>query len=76
MSVKDYYFLYKDYLKNYISRLITVNLYGDIFYERMKLTLKSETDHYSVTCKIHLVKITNFSINLLNILENAFTYDL
>jgi hypothetical protein len=76
MAVKDYHFLYKDHLKNYTSRLATVNLYGDIFYERTKLTIKSETDHYSVTCKIHLAKILTLSVNPLNILENTFTNDL
>lgn len=76
MSVKDYHFLYKDHLKNYTSRLATVNLYGDIFYERTKLTIKSETDHYSMTCKIHLAKIINSSVNPSNILENAFTDNL
>jgi hypothetical protein len=76
LSVKDYQLLYKDHLNNYNSRLWTINLYSDIFYERTKLTLKSETDHYSMTCKIYLVKIVNPSINPLKILENAFTDDL
>lgn len=76
LSVKDYHFLYKDHLKNYTSRLATVNLYGYIFYEKTKLTLKSETDHYSMTCKIHLVKILNPSVNPLDILKDAFTDNL
>jgi len=76
LSVKDYHFLYKDHLKNYTSRLATVNLYVDIFYERTKLAIKSETDHYSITCKIHLAKILDSSVNPITILENTFTSDL
>lgn len=66
-TVEDMRILYKnkwkDYQKNFADKGINKTLYGDFLSESLKLTVKSESDHYSTLVKIHLIKIHDTDID-------------
>ena len=71
LMVKDMRFMYKDRYATY-GKGIDSDLYGDFLQERLRLCVKSETQHYSLQCKIHVVKIINTKSNLHQVVENTF----
>ena len=72
MSVQDYKFLFRSHQDKFESKLANKNIYGNIFYERLRFRIKSETDYYTVQLKLHLVKVTNPSITVRELMMNTF----
>ena len=75
-TVKDMRVLYnskwQNYQKNFADKGINKTLYGDFLSEYLKLTIKSESDHYSTIVKIHLVKIHDTDIDLNMVAKRCF----
>jgi len=74
-KVEDYAFLYDEAKNKFKTKLGNINVYGDVFYENTRLKIRSETDYYSVTVKIHLVKILNKDVNVGKLFEGTFSKD-
>ena len=71
LRVSDMRFLYKDrYAKT--PKGIDSDIYGDFLQEKLNLCIKSETQHYSLQFKIHVVKILNDSSSLEDVVSNTF----
>jgi hypothetical protein len=71
LRVSDMRFLYKDrYAK--VVKGIDADIYGDFLQEKLNLCIKSETQHYSLQLKIHVVKILSDSSSLEDVVSNSF----
>jgi len=71
LRVSDMRFLYNDrYAK--ISKGIEEDIYADFLQERLRVCIKSETEHYSLQFKIHVVKIIDNSSSLETVVSNTF----
>ena len=76
LKAKDYKFLFQSFHHKFKTRLSNRNIYGNIFYEHLNLTIKFETDYYSVRFKLHLVKITNPEMSVESLVSETFHKDL
>lgn len=72
MKGREYKFLFKKYSNQYSERLDFKNIYGNIFFEHLRLNIKSETEYYSIRLKVHLVKITNPGVGVERLIKKTF----
>ena len=71
LRVSDMRFMYKDrYAK--VAKGIDSDIYGDFLQEKLKLCIKSETQHYSLQFKIHVLKILNDTSSIEDVVANTF----
>jgi hypothetical protein len=70
MKVKYYKFLFRNYQDKLKSRLPNKKIYGNIFYEHLRLSIKLETDYYSTRLKLHLVKIIEPEVEISTLFPN------
>jgi hypothetical protein len=72
ITLGDYEMLYKIHKKKFKDKLSNSYFYGDSLSDTFRIKIKSETDAYSMRCKVHIVKLKN-DITLKELIENTFS---
>ena len=75
LTLEDYELLYKIHHKKFKTKLSNSYFYGDSLSDSFRIKIKSETDAYSMHCKVHVMKLKN-NITLKELIENTFSSNL
>lgn len=71
LKIGDMRFLYGDRYPK-IDKGLSYDVYGDFLQEKLKLCIKSETQHYSLQFKIYVVKVINNDCSIDDVVRNSF----
>lgn len=72
MTIKNYFDMLTHGKFNFETDRHKVTYYADVFNEEYLLSIRSLTDYYNVTIKIHFCKLNNPLLNVVDLIKGSF----